>query len=84
MNPLVEDMSEIYAHPLPRGYAIVLFAIEYSAKAQHTTKGARADGEGPHRGRAPLLLCVEPWLNTSIRWQAEKWHILLAEDGHIF
>ena len=26
--------SKIYAHPLPRVYAIFLFAIEYSAKAQ--------------------------------------------------
>ena len=79
MYPLVEDMSNIYAHPLPRVYAIFLFAIEYGAEAQppqHTT-GARAGGEGrggaPHRGRAPLLLCaeeVEPWLNT--QWQTEK------------
>ena len=28
MYPLVEDMSEIYARPLPRVYAIFLFAIE--------------------------------------------------------
>ena len=42
MYPLVEDMSKIYARPLPRVYAIFLFAIEYSAKAQHTTTGARA------------------------------------------
>ena len=70
MYPLVEDMSEIYARPLPRAYAIFLFAIEYAAKAQHTTEG-RARGEGaPHRERAPLLLCVEPWLNT--QWQTEK------------
>ena len=80
MLPLVEDMSKIYAHPLPRVYAIFLFAIEYSAKAQHTTTGTRAPGVAPLR--APLLLCVEPWLNT--QWQTEKWHILLAEDGHIF
>ena len=67
MLPLVEDMSEIYAHPLPRVYAIFLFAIEYSAKAQpprqHTTTG----GWGRHIGGAPLLLCAEeaePWLNT--------------------
>ena len=39
MLPLAQDMSEIYAHPLPRVYAIFLFAIEYSAKAQHTTTG---------------------------------------------
>ena len=39
MYPLVEDVSEIYAHPLPKDYAIFLFAIEYSAKAQHTTTG---------------------------------------------
>ena len=46
MFPLVEDMSKIYAHPLPRVYAIFLVAIEYSAKAQppqHTTAGARAE-----------------------------------------
>ena len=49
MYPLVEDMSDIYAHPLPRVYVIFLFAIEYSAKAQppqHTTTGARALGRG--------------------------------------
>ena len=28
-------------------------------------------------GRAPLLLCVEPWLMT-------QWHVLWAEDGPIF
>ena len=75
------------ARPLPRVYAIFLFAIEYSAKAQHTTTGARAGGQAPHRGRAPLLLCAEefePWLTT--QWQTEKYHniILLAEDGHMF
>ena len=37
MYPLVEDMSKIYARHLPRVYAIFLFAIDYSAKAQHTT-----------------------------------------------
>ena len=61
-------MSKIYARPLPRVYTIFLFAIEYSAKAQNTTTGARAGGRG-----APLLLCaeeVEPWLNT--QWQTEK------------
>ena len=41
MFPLAQDMSKIYAHPLPRVYAMFLFAIEYSAKAQHTTTGAR-------------------------------------------
>ena len=72
MYPLVEDMSEIDAHPLQRVYAIFLFAIEYLAKAQpqHTTTGARAGGGAPHRGRAALLLCVEPWLIT--QWQTEK------------
>ena len=70
------------ARPLPRVYAIFLFAIEYSAKAQHTTTGARAPVWRPPP-RAPLLLCaevVEPWLTTP--WQTEK--IALAEDGHIF
>ena len=47
MYPLVEDMSKIYARPLPRVYAIFLFAIEYAAKAQHTTTGARAPGVAP-------------------------------------
>ena len=70
MDPLVEDMSEIYAHPLPRVYAMFLFAIEYSAEAQHTTTGARGCG------------ALEPWLNN--QWQTEKMHILLAEDGHTF
>ena len=32
-----KKIEEIYARPLPRVYAIFLFAIEYSAKAQHTT-----------------------------------------------
>ena len=43
MYPLAQDMSEICARPLPRVYAIFLFAIEYSAKAQPpqlTTTGA--------------------------------------------
>ena len=39
------DLVKIYAHPLLRVYAIFLFAIEYSAKAQHTTTGARAGGD---------------------------------------
>ena len=30
-------LSKEYAYPLARVYAIFLFAIEYSAKAQHTT-----------------------------------------------
>ena len=34
--------KNIYTSPLPRVYAIFLFAIEYSAKAQHTTTRARA------------------------------------------
>ena len=41
-----------YARPLPRVYAIFLFAIEYSAKAQHTTTGARAGGGVRHTGGA--------------------------------
>ena len=78
MYPLVQDMSEIYARPLPRVHAIFRFAIELSAKAQppqHTTTGARAPGVAPPP-RAPLLLCaeevtqVEPWLTT--QWQTEK------------
>ena len=36
MYPLVEDMSKIYARPLPRVYAIFLFAIERSAKADYS------------------------------------------------
>ena len=74
MYPLVEDMSKIYARPLPRVYAIFLFAIEYSAKAQHTTTRARGEGgvewDG---GRECPMLCteeVEPWLTT--QWQIEK------------
>ena len=82
MYPLVEDMSEIYAHPLPRVYAMFLFGIEYSAKARHTTTGARGGGGGGTPGRAPQLLCVEPWLNT--QWQTEKLHILSVEDEYIF
>ena len=68
MYPLVEDMSEIHAHPLPRVYDIFLFAIEYLAKGQppqHTTTGAHAGGGGRHTWG--LLLCaeeVEPWLTT--------------------
>ena len=44
-----------YAHPLPRVYAIFLFAIEYSAKTQppqHTTMGACAPGVAPSPHRA--------------------------------
>ena len=58
-----EFCQQIYARPLPRVYAIFLFAIEYSAKAQHTTTGARAPGVAPPL-RAPLLLCAETWRNT--------------------
>ena len=62
MYPLVEDMSKIYARPLPRVYAIFLFAIEYSAKAQHTTTGARAEawggaGVATPGARVPVLVC---------------------------
>ena len=64
-----QDMSEIYAHPLPRVYAIFLFAIEYSAKAQHITTAARAGGRQTEGSRL-MLLCVEPWLNA--QWQAEE------------
>ena len=66
-------MSKKYARPLPRVYAIFLFAIEYSAKAQHTTTGARAGGRGggaTQGTRAPVVVCVEPLLNT--QWQTEK------------
>ena len=55
MYPQVEDMSEIYAPTLPRLFAIVLFAIEYSAEAQPTTAGAvkgesrGIQGSGPCR-----------------------------------
>ena len=76
MYPLVEDMSEMYARPLPRVYAIFLCPIEKSAKAQpsqHTTAGARARGWGTTPGSGPMLLCaeeVEPWLTT--QWQTEK------------
>ena len=82
LYPSISDMSQKYAHHLPRVYAIFWLSIEYSAKAeppQHTTIGARAPGV------APLLLCaeeVEPWLNT--QWITKRLHILLAEDGHIF
>ena len=50
-----EFVQNIYAGPLPRVYAIFLFAIEYSAKAQHTTTRARGGG-GRHTGaRAPVV-----------------------------
>ena len=58
-------MSEIYAHPLPRVYAIFLFAIEYSAKAQppqHTTTGARP----PHPVRGFIEVRWEPVLEINI------------------
>ena len=55
---LESDMSEIYAHPLPRVYAIFLFAIEYSAKAQHTTTGAGAPSVAPPPPEhAPVVVC---------------------------
>ena len=47
----------IYARPLPRVYTIFLFAIEFSANAQHTTTGPRAPGVAPPP-RAALLLCT--------------------------
>ena len=65
----------IYARPLPRVYAIFLFAIEQSAEAQppqHTATGTRAPRAAPPL-RVPLLLCaeeVQPRLTT--QWQTEK------------
>ena len=92
MYPLVEDMSEMNAYLLPRVYAIFLFAIECSAKAktpQHLTLGTSAVWGGVARhtagARTPLLLCgeeIESRLTT--QWQTETYHILLAEDWHIF
>ena len=59
MYPLVEDMSEIYAHPLPRlYYDMFLFAIEYSAKAQRTTTGARGGLGATPRARALAVVVV--------------------------
>ena len=52
-----ENMSKIYARPLPRVYAIFLFAIEYTAKAQHTTTGARAWGWRHTGAHAPVVVC---------------------------
>ena len=54
-----EKISKIYARPLPRVYAIFLFAIEYSAKAQHTTTGAREGGRGGATpgARGPVVVC---------------------------
>ena len=62
--------SKMYARPLPRVYAIFLFAIEYSAKAQHTTTEVRPHGVASPLPHALLLLCVEPWLTN--QWQTEK------------
>ena len=76
--------SKIYALHLPRVYAISLFAIEYSAKAQppqHTTTGARGGGG------APLLLCaeeVEPWLNTQMTNRKIAYHTLGRGRAYIF
>ena len=53
MYLLAEDMSDIYAHPLPRVFAIFLFAIDYSAKAQppqHTTTGAPMSSTSGYMG----------------------------------
>ena len=63
--------------------SICYFSVCHWVISQGSTlnnRGARGGVATP--GRAPLLLCVEPWLNT--QWQTEKSHILLAEDGHIF
>ena len=53
---MVENVNiSLYARPLPRVYAIFLFAIEYSAKAQHTTTGGAGGG---HTGVcAPVVVC---------------------------
>ena len=65
-----------YARPLPRIYDRFLLVTEYSTNAQHTTTKARPwCGATPPPSHAPLLLCVEPWLN--IRWQTKN-YILLA------
>ena len=52
-----EKMSKIYAHPLPRVYAIFLFAIEYSAKAQHTTTGEHAGMGATPGAHAHVVVC---------------------------
>ena len=49
-NGFGKNVKQKYARPLPRVYAIFLFAIEYSAKAQppqHTTTGAGGGGGRP-------------------------------------
>ena len=40
----------------------------FSQGSTHNNRGARVGGGGRYTG--PMLLCVEPWLNT--QWQTEK------------
>ena len=82
MFPLVEDMSEIDMPIFCQEY-MLFFCLPLSIQPRlNTQQQGRTVGVGATPGRAPLLLCVEPWLNS--QWQTEKKHILLAEDGHNF
>ena len=60
MYPLGKDMSEIYAHPLPRVYAIFLFASEYSAKAQQQQQQhQQQQGRAWQSGKLHILLAED-------------------------
>ena len=56
------NLVKKYARPLARVYAIFPFAIEYSAKAQHTTTGVRAPGVAPLPPRGEQHPVLFNWL----------------------
>ena len=59
------NLVKKYARPLPRVYTIFLFAIEYSAKAQHTTTGARALAEYSMANRKIAYTLGRGWAYVS-------------------
>ena len=91
MLPLVEDMSEIYAHPLPRVYDIFLFAIEYSAKAQppqHKTTGAPQENSIYSWQRMGICLtCLQlvgTWVKNMFRNLVPYfWRVMLFLACHV-
>ena len=68
MYPLVEDMSEIYARPLPRVYAIFCLPLSSQPRLNllSTQQQGRARRAGGHTGGARPCCCV---LRLSPGWR---------------
>ena len=72
-----------YMPVLCQEYMLFRLPLNIQPRSNTQHQGRVRGGVGWRRtGGAPLLLCVERWLN--IQWQAETYHIFLAEDGHTF